>query len=105
MSLLQSIVGDDESIALELFQLFYHTAERCIGMARQSTAPEAHKRWRDALHEFRGAAVNIGAIGLAGVLHHAESLAPEDLAGKAHMLSVMQEEYDETAAEMRRTTF
>jgi HPt (histidine-containing phosphotransfer) domain-containing protein len=74
---LEQYTGGDARLNAEVFQLF---SRHCVGTLRLlhdlQQAPQ-RKAWRDAAHALKGAALGIGAFGIADAAGDAEALDPE----------------------------
>ena len=89
---LRDAIGDDAAIAQELFMLFYVTVDRCIEAAAHLIQVDPENSWNDVLHELKGAAMNVGAAGLVGVIASAENIPPGDAVQRTKAIMVLREE-------------
>lgn len=90
---LRSVTGGDLALEQEICRLFFDTAERCIFILEATFPHDEDRRWEDTLHEMKGAAINIGARGLVGLCHEAESIPPEEQSRRQRIVQSIQDEY------------
>jgi HPt (histidine-containing phosphotransfer) domain-containing protein len=59
-SRIDEIVGEDKSLKKTLMQLFLETCNRVVMKLETSLFTDDSKLWKDASHELKGAALNLG---------------------------------------------
>lgn len=69
---LRDITAGNQEIEQELFRLFDQTANRCLGNLEKSISDV--EAWKQAAHELKGAAANMGALKLLEISKKAEVL-------------------------------
>ncbi len=71
---LRAITGGDPKLEKRLFDLFLSTIDRCASRLALALKQDTRDDWPAALHELKGAAVNVGADNVADICQQAESL-------------------------------
>jgi HPt (histidine-containing phosphotransfer) domain-containing protein len=74
---LEQYTGGDARLNVEVFQLFSRQCAETLRLLHDVLQAPQRKAWRDAAHALKGAALGIGAFGIADAAGDAEALDPE----------------------------
>ena len=94
---LQAMTGGDQSLAMEVLEIFKHQAEIWSRLLDPRADPS---QWADAAHTLKGASLGIGAVRLAAICGRAERLgradAPPSVTAAAVMLGDVKDALGDT---------
>lgn len=98
---LRSHTEGDAELEREVIALFKSVSDSYASRLDQ-LVDEGGKAWSDTAHGFKGAAANIGARGLSGMLARAEELGEAPAAARRQALDAIGAEFDRVAAFLDR---
>lgn len=98
LAALRDITDGNPELEQQLFELFLGTCERCLSEATKLIESDPKGLWHDVLHELKGAAANVGAMGMAGLCRNGENLRAEQVSERMFFCKQLRQEYKRVRA-------